>query len=366
MKDITGAEVSVWNLESECILSTGDVEEREQEIVLEYMQSFYLEERMEEQEIYGIDEHMTVDGIQLRMVYEEEMPCYILSFQGLDGDVEVVTALCVNQLEHLLAAYKEKVSKSGFLRNLLRGMTEEEEISSKSERVNIKNKARRVVFAIETTKKNDDMVFQTLKSLSSTGITDFVVEVEIGLVVFVKELNTTAGEVEIHKMARILVDTLNMEAMVPVLVGYGTVVEDLLGVQRSYYEARMAIDVGKTFDGMKTVFAYRQLGIGRLVHQLTDELCEEFLQEVLGEGGMAQFDADTMQAAYKFFENDLNISRTARELYVHRNTLSYRLEKIQMQTGLDIRNFEDAITFKMAIMVSSHMEFVGGNKKSCK
>ncbi len=366
MKDITGAEVSAWNLEGKCILSTGDVEENEREIVLEYVESFYLEERMEEQEIYGIDEHMTVDGIQIRMVYEEEMPCYILSFQGLVGDVEVVTALCVNQLEHLLAAYKEKISKSGFIRNLLRGMVEEEEIPRRGERVNIKNKVQRVVFAIETTKKNDDMVFQTLKSLNSTGITDFVVEVEIGLVVLVKELSSTAGDVEITRMAQTIVDTLNMEVMVPVLVGYGTVVEDLIGIERSYREARMAIDVGKTFDGKKTVFAYRQLGIGRLVHQLTDELCREFLQEVLGIDGMAQFDTDTMQAAYKFFENDLNISRTARELYVHRNTLSYRLEKIQMQTGLDVRNFEDAITFKMAIMVSRHMEFVGGLEKSCK
>lgn len=358
MKGITGAEVSVWSLDGVCIFATGDIDELQTEGIANYLSNYLSIEEIELEEM-GIDAIEAEAGaLHMRMVYDEESPCYILLFEGLEGDANVISALCANQLEHLLIAYREKQSKGVFLQNLLKGNVLEEEISVKAERVNIRNQAKRVVLVVEPMKKNDEIIGQTLKSLYVTGITDFIVEIEKTHIVFIKELKTTDKDKDIQHMAEIIVDTLNMEAMASVLVGYGTVVGELSELVRSYREAKMALEVGRSFHAKKVVLAYKELGIGRLIHQLSDELCEEFLHEILGNEGLSQFDDDTMQAAYKFFENDLNISRTARELYVHRNTLSYRLEKIQSQTGLDIRIFEDAITFKLAIMVSHHMEFM--------
>ncbi len=352
MKGITGAEVSVWNLEGECLCTTDEIQE-EGDSVEEFLNSLF----MDDGEWDDIEASVEMGQYHLRMVNDMEGPCYLLAFHNLQGDTNVISALCGNQLEHLLEAYREKMSKSVFLQNLLKGNVAEEELLQKSERVRVQDRVNRVVFVIEPTKCHDEIIGQTLKSLYVTGINDFVVELDKSGVVLIKELSSTDSEKDINQIAATIVDTLNMEAMVSVLVGYGTVAEDLLGVERSYREAKMAIEVGRSFDGKKKVLAYKELGIGRLIHQLSNELCEEFLHEILGTEGLEQFDDDTMQAAYKFFENDLNISRTARELYVHRNTLSYRLEKIQMQTGLDIRIFEDAITFKLAIMVSNHVKF---------
>lgn len=352
MKGITGAEVSVWSLEGECLFSTNDIVEKQYEIIEQYLLI-----DVEDEEYTSWESEFYVRG-----VYEEENPCYLLMFQGLTGDMDVIGGLCVSQLESLITAYKERLSKGSFLLNLLQGNISDVELNQKAERVHISVHERRVVFVIEPKKEEDELVVQTLKSLYVTGITDFVIEMEKGHIVLIKQLTTTDSDKDIRQIAEIIVDTLNMEAMVSVIVGYGTVIHNLRDIPRSYREGITAIEVGRSFEAGKKILAYKELGIGRLIHQLSDELCEEFLMEILGEEGLAQFDDDTMQAAYKFFENDLNISRTARELYVHRNTLSFRLEKIQAKTGLDVRVFEDAITFKLAIMVSNHMEFVKSKK----
>ncbi len=346
MKGITGAEVSVWKLEGECILATNEVGAMQESWVSEYLTSEFVEFAE-----FDIEESI------IRMVMVDGEPCYLLMFEGLEGDSEVITSLCVNQLEALIAAYKEPLSKSAFLRKLLYRAIPEEELVQKAERVRIPLKTRRVTYVIQPKNDEEEIVVHTLKSLFITGIADFVVEMEQGQIAFIKTLTTTDGYKEVHHIAETIVDTLNAEAMISVLVGYGTVVEHLVDVERSYREAKMAIEVGRSFEANKRILAYKELGIGRLIHQLSDDLCQEFLDEILGEEGLAQFDDDTMQAAYKFLENDLNISRTARALYVHRNTLSFRLEKIQSRTGLDVRVFEDAVTFKLAIMVSNHMEF---------
>jgi carbohydrate diacid regulator len=85
-------------------------------------------------------------------------------------------------------------------------------------------------------------------------------------------------------------------------------------------------------------------------------LCEMFIKEIFGERNI-DLDDETMVTIQKFFENSLNISETARQLYIHRNTLVYRLERLEKMIGLDIRKFEDAMTFKIAMMVIAHMDY---------
>ena len=157
---------------------------------------------------------------------------------------------------------------------------------------------------------------------------------------------------------------MNTEAMANVRVSYGTIIEELKDVSQSYREAAMALDVGRIFYTERNVFSYRELGIGRLIHQLPVSLCEMFLEEVFSGKAVEQFDEETLSTVDKFFENSLNISETARQLFVHRNTLVYRLEKIQKQTGLDVRVFEDALTFKIALMVADHLKFLQEEDKT--
>lgn len=158
-----------------------------------------------------------------------------------------------------------------------------------------------------------------------------------------------------------IIDMLNTEAMTNVRVAYGTIVDDLKEVSRSYKEAKMALDVGNIFYSDKNVIAYNNLGIGRLIYQLPVQLCSLFIQESFGELSLEDFDEETITTIVKFFENSLNVSETSRQLFIHRNTLVYRLDKIQKSIGLDLRNFDDAITFKIAYMVSKYMKYMENN-----
>ena len=217
---------------------------------------------------------------------------------------------------------------------------------------------RRTVFLIEAKNEGENLILETLKGLYSTGTKDFVTAVDEKHVILVRALEKTDDYQKLAQIARELVDTLNMEAMVSVRVSYGTIIEELKDVSKSYKEADMALEVGRVFYSDKNILAYNELGIGRLIHQLPSSLCEMFLEEVFQGNVADQFEEEELTTVYTFFDNNLNISETARQLYVHRNTLVYRLEKIQKKTGLDVRVFDDALTFKIAMMVADHMKYI--------
>ena len=191
-----------------------------------------------------------------------------------------------------------------------------------------------------------------------TFLWDFVTAIDEKHIILVKSLQSTDSYPQVEQIAKELVTTLNMEAMVSVRAAYGTIVEELKDVSRSYKEADMALEVGRVFYTEKKILAYNELGIGRLIHQLPATLCEMFLNEVFEDGKADIFEEEELTTVYTFFDNNLNISETARRLYVHRNTLVYRLEKIQKKTGLDVRVFDDALTFKIAMMVADHMKYM--------
>ena len=214
------------------------------------------------------------------------------------------------------------------------------------------------MFLIEAKNEGENLILETLKGLYATGTKDFVTAVDEKHVILVRALEKTDDYQKLAQIARELVDTLNMEAMVSVRVSYGTIIEELKDVSKSYKEADMALEVGRVFYSDKNILAYNELGIGRLIHQLPSSLCEMFLEEVFQGNVADQFEEEELTTVYTFFDNNLNISETARQLYVHRNTLVYRLEKIQKKTGLDVRVFDDALTFKIAMMVADHMKYI--------
>ncbi len=189
---------------------------------------------------------------------------------------------------------------------------------------------------------------------------DFITEVDEQSIVIVKDVRELNEEEELEQVAKMMVDNFHSEAMVRVRVGYGNRIVNLQDITRSYQEARMAIEVGKIFYAEKETVSYSRLGIGRLIYQIPMSLCEMFIREIFGDEIPNVFSEENLVTIQKFFENNLNISETARQLFVHRNTLLYRLERLEKSLGLDIRKFEDAMTFKIAMMVLSNMEYQKG------
>ena len=184
---------------------------------------------------------------------------------------------------------------------------------------------------------------------------DFVLSVSETDLVLIKQLGEGVDPKEVYKIAKQVEDALIQELNIRVIIGVGTVVGHVRDLARAYKEASVAIDVGKVFDTEKSIIHYENLGIGRLIYQLPTTLCEMFLQEVFKKNPIDALDQETLFTINKFFENNLNVSETARKLFVHRNTLVYRLEKIKKLTGLDLREFDDAITFKVALMVKKYL-----------
>ena len=197
-----------------------------------------------------------------------------------------------------------------------------------------------------------------MRNLLGNRAKDFVTAVDEKNIIVVKELDSTDGHEELEKTARNIYTLLAEDGEEDALVAYGTVVNDIKEVSKSYKEAKLALDVGKIFFGERNVIAYSTLGIGRLIYQLPIPLCKMFIREIFEGKSPDDFDEETLTTINKFFENNLNVSETSRQLYIHRNTLVYRLDKLQKSTGLDLRVFEDAITFKIALMVVKYMKYM--------
>ena len=291
-------------------------------------------------------------------IYIDDEPGYVLALQGRGADISVVGKLGVSQMLNLVQAYRERLDRNHFIQNLILDNMLLVDIYSQAKKMRILNEQRRVVYIVEPKNEGENLILETLQGLFTAGKRDFVTAVDESHVILVKELGNGEDYPEVQQLAKVIADTLSMEAMVSIRISYGTIIDELKGVSRSYKEASMALEVGRVFYGERNVLAYNELGIGRLIHQLPKSLCEMFLSEVLEGNATELFDDEELITVYTFFDNSLNISETARQLYVHRNTLVYRLEKIQKRTGLDVRVFEDALTFKIAIMVERHLKYL--------
>ena len=232
------------------------------------------------------------------------------------------------------------------------------DIYSRAKKLHIENNIRRIVYLVETNIDKEMNVVEIVRSIFPAKTKDFVTAVDEKSIILVKELREKENMEDIEKIAKTIADMLNIEMNSKVFISIGTVVSDLKDVSRSYKEAKMALEVGKIFETEKHIVNYERLGIGRLIYQLPLPLCRMFIKEVLHGLTIDDFDDETLATVNKFFENNLNVSETSRQLYIHRNTLVYRLDKLQKMTGLDLRNFDDAIIFKITLMVSKYMIYM--------
>lgn len=299
-----------------------------------------------------------VQGCQFFKVFDDHQLEYVLLAKGTTNDAYMVGKMASFQIQNLLVAYKERFDKDNFIKNLLLDNLLLVDIYNRAKKLHIETDARRAVFLIETRTEKDNNALETVRSLFATKTKDFITAVDEKNIILVKELKMSDGYEDLAKTAKVILDMLNTEAMSKVHVAYGTIVNEIKEVSRSYKEAKMALDVGKIFYSTKNVIAYNNLGIGRLIYQLPIPLCKMFIREIFDGKSPDEFDEETLSTVNKFFENNLNVSETSRQLYIHRNTLVYRLDKLQKSTGLDLRVFEDAITFKIALMVVKYMKYM--------
>ena len=281
----------------------------------------------------------------------------LLIVWGSGDSASTIGELAVCQIESLLSAYAEKTDKNSFMQNLLLDRYSQVEAFNKAAKLHISPSVRRAVFLVETKQHKDESALATIRNIFSARTRDFITALDDSGSIVVRELQNTESYEELDGIACMLVDMLNTEAMTSAWVSYSNVADDIMELSDAYKEARTALEVGKIFYAEKNVFGYNQLGIGRLIYQLPTQVCDMFVNEIFGDESLESIDDETLNIIRTFFENNLNLSETSRQLYVHRNTLVYRFEKLQKRFGLDVRTFEDALAFKLAMMVSDYITY---------
>ncbi len=344
LKGITRVDIAIADVDGKVLATTFS----EEQDIMEMVTSFASSQA----------DSQAAGGFQFFKIFDERQLEYVLVARGDSDDIYMVGKLAAFQIQTLLVAYKEKFDKDNFVKNLLLDNLLLVDIYNRAKKLHIEVGVRRIVYIIETKNGADNGALEALKTLFATRTKDFVTAVDEKNVIIVKELKASESYEEVEKVAETILDMLNTEAMIQAKISYGTIVHEIKEVSRSYKEAKMALEVGKIFYADKEIIAYSNLGIGRLIYQLPIPLCKMFIREIFTEVSPDEFDEETLTTINKFFENNLNVSETSRQLYIHRNTLVYRLDKLQKSTGLDLRVFDDAITFKIALMVVKYMKYM--------
>lgn len=344
LKAISRVDFCVMDTEGIILASTFEGAENFRELVLSFVGS--------------PADSQVISGYQFFKVLDENQLEYILIANGSSDDLYMVGKMAAFQLQNLLVAYKERFDKDNFIKNLLLDNLLLVDIYNRAKKLHIDTEARRVVFILEVSHERENSALELVRGLFGSKSNDFITAVDEKSIIVVKELGEKDGYTEMDTTAAMILDALPEERKKEALIAYGTVVGEIKEVSRSYKEARMALNVGKIFFAERQIIAYSSLGIGRLIYQLPIPLCKMFIKEIFEGKSPDDFDEETLITINKFFENSLNVSETSRQLYIHRNTLVYRLDKLQKSTGLDLRVFEDAITFKIALMVVKYMKYM--------
>ena len=339
LKGISKVDFCVLDTEGKELAATGEVDKNCSDAVLAFVES--------------PADSQVIQGRQFFKIFDEQRLEYVLVANGDSEGEYMLGKIAAFQIQSLLVAYKERFDKDNFIKNLLL------DIYNRAKKLHIDTEVKRVIFIIETSHEKDSAALDNVRNLLGGKSRDFVTAVDEKNIIVVKELSEKDGNKELEKMAKDMLDLLRSEGGdEQVHIAYGTIVNDIKEVSKSYKEAKLALDVGKIFFSEKDIVAYTTLGIGRLIYQLPLPLCKMFIKEIFEAKSPDDFDEETLTTINKFFENSLNVSETSRQLYIHRNTLVYRLDKLQKSTGLDLRVFEDAITFKIALMVVKYMKYM--------
>ena len=298
---------------------------------------------------------VVIDGFTYRAIGPMGSRDNIIFVSGEDEESARLCDVLAVSFTAIKSLNEEKYDKATFIKNIILDNILPSDIYVRSKELHFSSEESRVVILFKFLDRTEVPPFNMIGQLFPDKEHDLAINIAENEVALVKVVKP---DLELRELEHDLVsvaDTLKSEFYTNAVIGIGTIVTEVKDLARSYKEAQTAIEVGKVFDTEKSVLSYENLGIGRLVYQLPTTLCEMFLQEVFKYGSLESLDQETLQTIQCFFENSLNVSETSRKLFVHRNTLVYRLEKIRKLTGLDLREFDSAITLKVALMVKRYL-----------
>lgn len=286
---------------------------------------------------------------------------YAVFVEGCDELARVSCMMAAVAFNEAKTNYEEKYNKAAFLKSIISDNILPGDVYVRTKELHFVPDVPRALFLVRQVDRTDVAAVEVLQNMFTDRQHDFVISVNEADMVVIKELPNGDNSSEVKAIAESIEKTLEAELQINCIIGIGTTARHLRELADRYKEAQIAIDVGRVFDSEKTIISYENLGIGRIIYQLPTTLCEMFLNEVFKKNPLETLDEDTLETINKFFENNLNVSETSRKLYVHRNTLVYRLEKIKKLTGLDLREFDHAIVFKVAMMVKQYLDSVNSN-----
>ncbi len=303
-----------------------------------------------------VSESFISNGITFKAIGTTQISDYYVFVLGEDPVSEKYCTLLSIAFSNIKFYYDEKYDRSNFIKNVILENILPGDIYLKSRELHFNNDVSRTVLIIRTLEHSDVAVYDIIQNLFPDKTKDFVININETDIALIKETKSNIESKHIEKLAMSIADTLSGEFFTHVTVGIGTTVDSIKDLAKSFKEAQAALEVGKVFDTDKVIVNYDNLGIARLIYHLPTTLCETFLREVFKRGSIQSLDHETLSTIHRFFENNLNVSETSRKLFVHRNTLVYRLEKIKRITGLDLREFDQAIVFKIALMVNKYLQ----------
>jgi len=280
---------------------------------------------------------------------------YAVFVEGEDDYARTVCLMAHIAVSEAKAYYEENHDNAAFVKNIISNNILPGDIYVRAKGLRFATDVTRAVLLVRQIDRADVAALEVLQNLYPDRQRDFVISVSETDIVVIREVPQNTDAKELHKLASTIEQKLIEETGIKTVIGIGTLARHLRELADRYKEAQVAIDVGKVFDSDKAIINYENLGIGRLIYQLPTTLCEMFLSEIFKKNPIDSLDDETLYTINKFFENNLNVSETSRKLFVHRNTLVYRLEKIKKLTGLDLREFDHAIVFKVALMVKKYL-----------
>ncbi len=296
------------------------------------------------------------DGYTYKPVGNRNKVEFVAFCEGVDETSRTCCSALAIALANIKIFHDEKYDKTNLVKNILLDNILPGDILIKAKELNLNVDVSRACFLIQTTEGTSFSIYDILQNMFPEKGKNFIINIDEHYVALVKEVKDNVDVKELDKIAKSIMDTLYTEALVKIYVGIGGVCENIRELARSYKESQIALEVGRVFESDKQIVNFETLGIGRLIYQLPTTLCELFLHEVFKKESLDALDQETILTIQKFFKHNLNVSETARELFVHRNTLVYRLDKIEKITGLDLREFDQSVTFKVAMMVKKYLE----------
>ena len=320
----------------------------------------YLEEYDEvlaaRQETYVLDSNTYINiGNRMR-------PDFLGYIKGTGDQYAVALHLLLISAYEIKNFYDEKFDKTRFLKNVLLNNVLPADMILRSRELGVDVEQPRVAMLIRTEREKEIPVYDVLQHMFPDSDSCAVIVIDEGNIALIQNLSPNETDDQIERMTKVIRDNLFTETMIPAKIGVGGRASSIKELTRSFKQAQEAIVIGEIFEEDKNIYMYSKLGIGRLVYQLPITACELFINEIFRDDSLENLDEETMTTILKFFENNLNVSEAARQLYIHRNTLVYRLEKIQRNTGLDLTNFDHSVVFYIAILLKKYL----ANKKDSK